>query len=425
MKFKNIFLRLSSNLLFFLLSLKIISGAPGIYTDNISDVPGNHSAQKYSSLIFINMFIENGSNLNWENTGGDTIVFNLAYDYERVSLNRAYTHWHFLLNARAGSDFTLIFQNFNEIYNGMPVPFDYSWSTDCVVSKDGRKWEHIPTEWIEGNRMKARVHMDSDSLYVAQVEPYRISDLQRMFTRIKNEPRVKIIPIGESVEGRKLNIIRIGEENAPHRIFIRARAHPWEAGTNWVVEGIVNTLLQHTDEVSEFLNNYVVYILPMANIDGVAHGKTRFNINGMDLNRNLTSPADPVLTPENAAMELWLDKMIAKGLKPDLAIDFHNDLNGNLNFAPSGKKSAIYVSHMKLLEKLLRANTWFTEGSSFTGTTTFEEGLMSRYGIKGLVYELNAHWVKGLNKKPLSDDWMLLGKQLCQVFNKYFKEENR
>lgn len=50
---------------------------------------------------------------------------------------------------------------------------------------------------------------------------------------------------------------------------------------------------------------------------------------------------------------------------------------------------------------------------------------MSRYGIKGLVYELNAHWVKGLNKKPLSDDWMLLGKQLCQVFNKYFKEENR
>jgi len=163
----------------------------------------------------------------------------------------------------------------------------------------------------------------------------------------------------------------------------------------------------------------------MANIDGVAHGKTRFNINGMDLNRNLTSPADPVLTPENAAMELWLDKMIAKGLKPDLAIDFHNDLNGNLNFAPSGKKSAIYVSHMKLLEKLLRANTWFTEGSSFTGTTTFEEGLMSRYGIEGLVYELNAHWVKGLNKKPLSDDWMLLGKQLCQVFNKYFKEENR
>lgn len=424
MQVKNIFRHVSSSILICLFSFKIISGAPVIHSDYTIYMPGDNAGND-SSLIFINMFIENGSVLNWERAGGDTILFNLAYDYERAAFNRAYTHWHFLINARAGSDLTLILQNFNEIYNGKPVPFSYSWPADCVVSKDGRKWQHVPAEWIEGERMRVMVHMDSDSLYVASVEPYRISDLQRMFSRIKDDPRIGIIPIGESVEGRELDIIQIGKENTPRRIFMRARAHPWEAGSNWVIEGIVNNLLQHTTEVSEFLKHYTIYILPMADIDGVAHGKTRFNMNGMDLNRNLTRPADSVLSPENAAMELWIAEMIAKGLKPDLAIDFHNDSNGNLNFSSSGENSAVYVSHMKLLEKLLRAESWFSEGSSFNGTTTFEEGLMSRYGIEGLVYELNAHWIKGLNKEPLSDDWKLLGKQLCEVFNDYFKKIER
>ena len=393
--------------------------------DNHLSLPKDHGNKQDSSLIYINTFIENGSDLNWEYIGDGTIIFDLAYDYERVTLNRAYEHWHFLLNARAGSDITLIFQNFNEIYNGRSVPFDYSWSADCVVSPDGKKWRHTPAEWIEGNKMKVRVHMESDSLFVAQVEPYRLSDLQRLFSRIIDDPRVKIISIGESVERRKIHIIQVGHDDAPHRIFIRARAHPWEAGTNWVVEGIINTLLQHTDEVREFLDNYSVYILPMANIDGVVHGVTRFNMNGMDLNRNFTKPADPILSPENAAMEHWLEDMIAKGLKPDLAIDFHNDSNGNLSFASSGEKSEVYVRNMKSLENLVRNYSWFSESSSFDGSPAFEEGLMSRYGIDGLVYELNAHWVKGLNKKPLSEDWLLLGKQLCKVFHEYFQEMSR
>jgi hypothetical protein len=373
-----------------------------------------------SSLIYINMYIENGSKMNWDRAGNGSIVIDLAYDYERKTLNRAFTHWHFLVNARAGSDITLIFQNFNEIYNGRKIPFDSSWPADCVVSPDGKKWQHIPAEWIEGNRMRVKIHMETDSLFVAQVEPYRLSDLQQLFSRIKDDERVKITPIGESVEGRKLHIIQIGDEDAPHRLFIRARAHPWEAGTNWIVEGIINELLQRTDEVRKFLDCYSVYILPIANIDGVVHGVTRFNLNGMDLNRNFNVPADPVLSPENAAMERWLEEMIAQGKKPDLAIDFHNDSNGNLSFSSSGETSEVYKQNMQSFERLLHTYSWFTGSSSYDGVPTFEEGLITRYNIEGMVYELNAHWVEGLKKQPLSEDWLLLGRQLCRVFYEYF-----
>jgi hypothetical protein len=372
-------------------------------------------------LMYINTHIENGSNLNWEMADDGIVNIYLAYDYERQSLNRAYDHWHFLLEASTGSELTLVFNNFKEVYNGKPVPFD-TWIMDCVTSPDGETWKHVPVEWIEGSRMKVKILMESDSLYIARIEPYRLSDLENLLSDIKEHGMVKIIPIGKTVEGRELQIVQVGKDDAPHRIFIRARAHAWEAGGNWVVEGIIKTLLGDSEESNEYLKNYTVYIMPMANMDGVARGVSRFNLNGLDLNRNLTEPANPILAPENAAMQLWLEGMIAKGLKPDLAIDFHNDSNGPLFFASTGKDSKCYVRNMRMLESLLRENTWFSEGSSFFGKTSFESGLMLRYGIEALVYELNAHWIKSLDKKPLSEDWILLGEQLCPVFDEYFKK---
>lgn len=32
-------------------------------------------------------------------------------------------------------------------------------------------------------------------------------------------------------------MIRIGDPAAPYRVFVRARAHPWESGSNWVAQG--------------------------------------------------------------------------------------------------------------------------------------------------------------------------------------------
>jgi hypothetical protein len=261
--------------------------------------------------------------------------------------------------------------------------------------------------------------MERDSLYIASVEPYGVSDLNRLLSRIKNEDRVAVETIGQSVEGRDLHIIRIGKQTAPHSVFIRVRAHPWEPGGNWVSEGIIRKLLEPSEEVDAYLKNYCVYILPMANIDGVVHGKARYNMNGMDLNRGLEKPADPVLSPEVYSMEQWFEEMIGKGMKPDLAIDFHNDDGGPLIFEPpANADSVIYVDHMKTLEKLLRNDTWFTERAV---TRSPGGGITERYGIEWLTYELNAGWIAGLQKRPLSDDWILLGEQLCGVFDAYFK----
>jgi hypothetical protein len=161
----------------------------------------------------------------------------------------------------------------------------------------------------------------------------------------------------------------------------------------------------------------------MANKDGVNHGVTRFNLNGVDLNRGWDKPADPVLAPENVAIEQWLESMIKEGRKPDLAIDFHNDSKGGLIFAAPADNPEAYLERMKTFEDLMYKYSWFTEGSiiSGQGSTMFARGMIDRYGIDGMIFELNANFAKGLNKGPVSGDWKELGKQMCLVFYEYFK----
>jgi hypothetical protein len=394
----------------------------GMMKSGFSDGREN-SASPDAPAVYINPFIENGSPLNWEIAANGEIVVGLLYDNERFSPNRASIHWHFLVEAPAGSDFQIVLENFVNIWNGT-LSFPLGGHTSCYISDDGIVWRNIETEKIEGNRLRIRIHMDNDSLYVARLEPYRMSDLNRLLDEIKDKKSVATMPIGKTVEGQELKIIRIGRKNAPHRVWVRGRSHPWESGGNWVLEGLIKSLLEQTEDNKNYLEQYCLYILPMANMDGVRRGRTRFNTNGKDLNRNWDKPADLILAPENHAIENFIRDLITKGLKPDLAIDFHNDAEGNLQFASPDGNSKEYLGHMARFEEILKEHTWFREGSKgreFRNPGTFGDGLLERFGIEAFIFELNADWIAGRNKVPDSGDWLAMGSDLRKVFMSYFE----
>lgn len=381
------------------------------------------AARAQPGLHFIDTGIENASPLWYEIADDGSVQIHLLYDHERSSPNRAAGHVHFLVHGTPGASLTFEFRNLDNVWNGKPGSVARELKT-MVVSENGREWRPVATESLPGDRVRLSVKMPGPRLYVARTEPYRLSDLEKFLASIREHPLVRIEPIGNTAVGRSLEIVSIGNPEAPYRAFLRARAHPWESGGNWIVEGFVRTLLSGDAAAQRMLASYSVTILPMANKDGVALGRTRFNLAGTDLNRNWNKPADPEVMPENAALEAWLTRQIAAGRKPHLAIELHNDGSGRLHISrPPIAGLEQHLQRMATLEELLRARTWFTEGSTnsaFRNSGTLGDGWLERFGIDAVVHEFNCNWIAGLKDYPSARHWMAYGEGLAEVLREYF-----
>jgi hypothetical protein len=398
--------------------------APAAKTAKAASAPSvSPIVPNVAGVDFIDTSFENASPLWYEFATDGTVLINLLYDHERASPNRAAGHVHFAIQGKPGTKVTLELRNLDNVWNG--VRGNVARELKAVsLSEDGRTWRAIETDNSAGDRVRFAVELTGPRLYVARVEPYRISDLERLLAKIRANPLVGIEPIGKTVQGRELEIVRVGREDAPRRVFLRARAHPWEPGGNWVIEGLVARLLRGDAEAQRLLARTCYYILPMANKDGVALGRTRFNLLGKDLNREWNKPVDGALAPENLALEKWLERMIAAGKKPDFAMELHNDGGGRLHISrPPVPGLPLYLERMALFEKLLRQHTWFTEGATngaFRNSGTLGDGWLERYGVDAVVHEFNCHWIAGLQERPLGRHWQDYGAKLTTVFEEYF-----
>jgi hypothetical protein len=401
-------------------ALTVLLAALSLVTTGAERPPSTSGSQ---GLEFIDTGFENASPL-WYETVDDVVQVNLLYDHERASPNRAAGHIHFLIHAKPGSKLTLEFRNLDNVWNGQAASVASELKA-LSISEDGRSWRTVPTDSLPANRVQLRVEMAGPRLYVARIEPYRLTDLNRLLAGIRSNRRVDISVIGRTAGGRDLEIVRIGDPTAPYRVFVRARAHPWESGSSWVAHGLIQRLLRGDADADRFLRTYSVYVLPMANKDGVALGRTRFNLQGKDLNREWDKPADAQLSPENAALESWLERTIAAGRRPHLAMELHNDGGGRLHISrPPVPQLERHLARMAILEHLLRDHTWFTEGSTnaaFRNSGTLGDGWLERYGIDAVVHEFNCNWIEGVKQHPTARHWMQYGEQLAVVFRDYFE----
>jgi hypothetical protein len=380
------------------------------------------------TIRFVDSFFENGSPICWNMQGDTLLKISLLPDYERESRNRQTTHWHFRIEADSGKNIRMsISKMVNEVYNGSAAKdwWDNNHPISCYISFDRKKWIPVMTKLYGERELLVDFKMEKNIVWVSRLPVYTISDLENLKAEFTGNRLFKVIDIGSTIEKRPLEIIRLGNPDAPYSFIIRARAHPWEPGGNWIVEGLIRKFL--TPGLRKWQETFCVYIMPMANKDGVARGMTRFNVAGMDLNRNWDRMSDPLLCPEKYALEKFLGELIRKGIKPSLGIDFHNDDGGGINLATHRKDDTSFIKKMQLFEKLMRENTSFSEKVQYSWETPgkkesvvlFENGLCRRFGIEAVVYELNANWIGSLNRMPTQDDWMTVGENLNEVFYKF------
>ncbi|MDZ4198286.1 MAG: M14 family zinc carboxypeptidase [Kiritimatiellia bacterium] len=376
--------------------------------------------------LFIDTYFENASPLETEEVDGALEFLPLA-DSERFSGNRQTTHWNFKIRVapeNVGRTLRLRLRQKTTIWNGQSVPAYGNDSLSSVFSIDGVRWSGISMLRSErpGIAAEMEIRLSHETVQVAHLVPYTESHLQQMQNRLAGISFVRINPIGSTVEGRPLEMIEIGDPNLP-AVFFRARAHPWESGGSWFLEGLADFLTTSRPEAERALRTLSFCLLPMAARDGVARGMTRFTVNGFDLNRGWGSGRefDPALCPENACLKAWFERRKSENRLPFLAIDLHNDQQGHLHPSHPEPDNG-YTARIDKLEGALRRNTWFTEGrttGSFRNPGTIGEGLIEIFGVDALIWELRDAWAEGLGKIPLSEDWMQLGEQSVSALLDY------
>src|SRR5689334_14542943 len=140
--------------------------------------PAKSSVTTHHGLEFINTSFENASPLWYEFAEDGTVLVYLVYDHERSSPNRAAGHIHFQLQAKPGSTLTIEFTNLDNVWNGVSGSVARELKS-VVISENGRDWKSVSLESLPTNRVRLHVEMPGPRLYVARVEPYRLSDLDR------------------------------------------------------------------------------------------------------------------------------------------------------------------------------------------------------------------------------------------------------
>ncbi len=129
---------------------------------------------------------------------------------------------------------------------------------------------------------------DSYSKYKERsLEQRRIKHLQLepLIEGYTANPKFEVNKVGESIEGRDLNLISIG--NGPTNIFLWSQMHGDESTATQAIFDILNFLDSNDFEVEkqQILSQLKLHFLPMLNPDGAERFQRR-NALGIDINRD-------------------------------------------------------------------------------------------------------------------------------------------
>ncbi|NNG28124.1 MAG: peptidase M14 [Ignavibacteriaceae bacterium] len=160
---------------------------------------------------------------------------------------------------------------------------------------------------------------------------FKHSNILPLIERLKNKDIFGVSKVGESAEGRDINMISVGSGST--KIFLWSQMHGDEPTATAAIFDIFNFFLAQND-FADFNNHLfektTIYFLPMVNPDGTELFQRR-NIFEIDLNRDAVSQQ----TPEGKLL-----KEIFDSLKADFGFNLH-DQGREYSVGNSFKSAAI------------------------------------------------------------------------------------
>jgi len=224
--------------------------------------------------------------------------------------------FHFRISGAAGTALNLRFENAGQ------CSYADGWhGYQVCASYDREHWFRLPDTHYDGQVLHLSFTPEQDAVWLAYFEPYSHERHQSLVAFAAQQPGVVLRKLGESVQGREIDCLQIGEPEAGKpKVWIVARQHPGETMAEWFVEGLLDRLLDPADGVGRALRASACFqIVPNINPDGAFLGNLRSNAAGANLNREWLNP-----TLQRSSEVLCVrEAMEAGGV--DLFLDIHGD----------------------------------------------------------------------------------------------------
>ncbi len=277
-----------------------------------------------------------------------------AFDPQNIELNirkdtqAEYFQWfYFRIQDAQGLDLKI------NILNASESSYTEGWDNyQTVVSYDRQTWFRVPTSY-DGKKLTIEFMPEYNSVFLAYFAPYSHEQHLNLISSAQMSPHAFLVNIGQSVQGRDLDMLVIGDEDddTKKRIWVIARQHPGESMAEWFIEGFLKRLLDESDPLArKLLEKAVFYVIPNVNPDGSYLGNLRCNALGVNLNREWANPnleSSPEVYHILKTMELT-------GV--DLNLDIHGDEGLPYNFISSIEGIPSYDAKLKFLDEKFSAS---------------------------------------------------------------------
>ena len=234
----------------------------------------------------------------------------------RPDVGEEFFQWfNFRIDGEVGEQYIL------NILNAGEASYLEGWDNyQAVASYDRQHWFRLPTFYKEG-KLTIVADMDCETIQIAYFAPYSYERHQDLLAAVQMHPLVILEHLGETLDKRDLTLVKIGDGDTNKRnIWITARQHPGETMAEWLVDGLMHSLLDSDNATGKLLLDKAnFYIVPNMNPDGSVRGHLRTNAAGINLNREWLNPS----LDKSPEVFHVINKMKETGV--DLFYDVHGD----------------------------------------------------------------------------------------------------
>ncbi len=223
-----------------------------------------------------------------------------------------YQWFHFRVTGAKGHKLTL------KITNCAGSAYPGGWpGYKARVSEDRQDWRCADTSYKDGTLTITHTPAH-DAAWFAYFAPYSMERHFDLIQRISACEGVELIELGRTLDGRPLDLLRMG--SGEKQLWLYARQHPGESMAEWWMEGALDWLTDPANYTArELREKCTLHIVPNMNPDGSFCGHLRTNAAGVNLNREWAGP-----TPEKSPEVLCvLEEMDKTGVH--WAMDIHGD----------------------------------------------------------------------------------------------------